>query len=114
VTERPDPLVPPEGYGVRPGQGQQAGTGHLACSVQVRNSPVLICREPSALIITFGCTQAEHAGKVGYCRAHAVLLAVLGDRATCGVCEEKLGRPGIPVKIFKREELAPLAPERLL
>jgi hypothetical protein len=109
--ERPDPLAEPEGYGRRPGdEPDYSGS----CSIQVAEGKAagLVhavvhsgnCGKPSVLIVTWGCTIGEHAGKLGYCADHTGYATTMP--LTCGICTDREGHD-VAVRVFKRERLAP-------
>ena len=84
MSDRPDPLAPPEGYGTRPADHVPDLT---QCSTVWGGRDH--CPRPVAEIWAVGCTEREHAGKVSYCASCAV--RVLLGTTTCGQCLEHHG-----------------------
>lgn len=84
MTERPDPLAPPEGYGSQPAQLDQPDLD--TCSVIVR--PQQHCPREVTVIWHMGCQLGEHVGPVPYCTGHATWMAqeYIRGRARCGQC----------------------------
>ena len=101
--ERPDPLAPPAGYGVKPEDAVKAGleAGLSVCSMIMGNSQN--CALPVTLIIWIGCTKGEHAGPQAYCRVHGAMITRM-RALTCGQCDER-GHRDVPVKILKIDRL---------
>lgn len=107
--ERPDPLAPPAGYGVRP---EDAVKPDLSTCSMTMGSSEQHCALPVAMIVWTGCTQGEHAGPSPFCHVHGRMVAGMPSR-TCGTCEESgLGR-NVPIKIFRVEYLENCPPPDL-
>jgi hypothetical protein len=99
MTERPDPLAEPEGYGVRPGP-QELDTPDLSvCSQHVTMREDPHCDQRVEWILWFGCLKGEHAGPLPYCEAHALHMANF-RAVVCGVCEG-------PVRFMKFQRVLP-------
>jgi hypothetical protein len=101
MTERPDPLAPPEGYGRKKPDGSGAiDDGSVpypvACSVHAGGKQ---CRARLAVVIWYG-DAAEHVGPVGYCMSHGMLAG--RAEASCSVCSQ-------PMQILKTEPVGELA-----
>jgi len=65
VTERPDPLEPPEGYGIRPGQ-EPAPVIEKRCTMAFGTADSQRCRNDATWAMTLGCL-GEHVFSYGYC-----------------------------------------------
>jgi hypothetical protein len=104
---RPDPLAEPEGYGRKPGPAEE-DLGTCTARRRLPGSRGLSepCSQPVVMIMHWGCTRGEHAGRSPFCAEHERETRMFP--LTCGMCEVKTGtKPA--VKVFRREQLAPLA-----
>ena len=97
MTDRPDPLAAPAGYGVRPENAVKPDL--TVCSTVIGD---VHCTEPVAVIAWVGCTLGEHAGPVPYCETHGCQILATPVIA-CGECQDH-GLIG-QVKILKIESL---------
>jgi hypothetical protein len=89
MTDRPDPLAPPEGYGTARPAEQPPDLSTCSCLI-----PGGDCSCPVAEIWWFGCTACETCGPVPYCMWHCRKVFVLP--LTCGNC-------GAPGNVLRRE-----------
>lgn len=109
MTERPDPLAPPEGYGRRPEDHGDPGT-----DCDVLEAPTLLlpqqrrCARPGVVRVWFGC-ENEHVGYVDLCLAHQ---GTASNMTICARCASA-GRTGVRVRVIRRQELPAATADRL-
>lgn len=91
MSERPDPLAPPDGYGqARPARGGAArndGEDLARCIGLMPGS----CAQPPAEVWAVGCTVCERAGRFALCTAHALLLHLVAEIGCSDCCREMRG-----------------------
>jgi hypothetical protein len=87
--DRPDPLAPPEGYGVTPGRSDGGPVEHLfGCSFGG-------CWLPSSVCLYLG-DESEHIGHLCLCATHHYQHRQRVGGIVCKLC-------GKPMKIIKSE-----------
>lgn len=83
-SERPDPLAPPAGYGVRP---EDAVKPDLSICSHVWDG--VNCPAKVDVVIWMGCSAGEHAGPMPYCYPHGRHVAGWPVFTTCGQCQKR-------------------------
>ena len=99
MTDRPDPLAPPEGYDEP--ANEEAGPDLTVCSAWLGTAH---CAEPVTVVLWVGCMQ-EHVGPMAFCVKHEGYMNEWAGRLTCTPCEQA-GYPHKPVRIIKKELVA--------
>lgn len=86
-TERPDPLAPPEGYGVKPGQQPEP----VASSTCTYNSG--LCPAQPVVLVKLGCL-GEHIAELYFCAPHWADISCHGLAWQCrGIENRGCGNP---------------------
>lgn len=104
MTERPDPLAPPEGYGQAPSHRGSAardndGTDLTQCTIFLNGRH---CDHPVTEIWALGCTRGEHAGRFGICACHAAMAR--NGSHVCQPCADA-GQLGTPMRVMHTQPL---------
>jgi hypothetical protein len=82
MSERPDPLAPPEGYGVKPGSQPEPVTSRTCTHNEGK------CGRPSAVKLTLGCL-GEHIAEICMCAQHYIEIMTASVQWECRGPEQR-------------------------